>query len=225
MTDWEVVDESEQGWVDLSLNTPGQAARAQANAQLERSRSKSRFWTAAARALDAKTDERAWRVGANGEEAAGARLDRLTQEGWRILHAVPIGDRGSDIDHILIGPGGVWAINTKNHPGKRIWVSPRQIRVDGQVVPYLRNSEFEANRVRKILTAHLGWEPFVKSALVLFTGSLIPNVTIKEMPERVLILDRMDIPGVFRRSPRRLSEEQVTAVFEVARRSTTWKKP
>lgn len=216
------MNESNGDWVDLSLNAPGQSARGEAKAQLERSREKSLFWTAVARAFDANTDERAWRVGAHGEEAAGSRFERLREDGWHVLHSVPIGTRGSDIDHMLIGPGGVWTVNTKNHPGKKIWVSARQVRVSGQVVPYLRNSEFEADRVRKILTKQLGWEPFVKAALVFLTGSLIPNVTVKEMPERVLILDRMDIPGIFKRSPQRLTHEQVTGVFELARRSTTW---
>lgn len=209
-------------WHDLSENRAGQAARAQADAHLEDMRGRSKFWTGVARVLDVKTDERAWRVGAKGEETVGTRLDRLTEHGWHVLHAVPVGERGSDIDHLLVGPGGVWTINTKNHPGKKIWVSPKQVRVDGHVQPYLRNSEFEADRVRKILTEHLGWEPFVKAGLVFLTGTLVPDVTIKAMPDNVLILDRMDIPRVFRKSPERLTPEGIAEVFEIARRSTTW---
>jgi len=209
-------------WTDLSGNRPGQAAREQAEAHLERMRSKSKFGTFLLRTFDAKTDERAWRVGAKGEESVGSRLNRLTEHGWHVLHAVPIGTKGSDIDHLLIGPGGVWTINTKNHPGKKVWVAPHQVRVGGQVVPYLRNSTFEADRVRKILTKELGWEPFVKAALVFLTGTLIPDVTIKKMPESVLILDRMEIPGAFKRSTGRLTSTQVIEVFDVARRSTTW---
>jgi hypothetical protein len=76
--------------------------------------------TALVRALDINSDERAWRVGAKAEESIGSRLDKLVEHGWHVLHAVPIGSKGSDIDHLLIGPGGVWTVNTKNHPGKRI---------------------------------------------------------------------------------------------------------
>ena len=73
-----------------------------------------------------------------------------------------------------------------------------------------------------LLTAAVGFPVFVKGALVFLTGSLIPDVTIKGLPDDVAVLDRMDIPGVFKRAPRRLSEDVVGAVFEMARRSTTW---
>ncbi len=212
----------EPAWTDLSTNRPGQAAREQADTHLAEMKDRSKFWTGVARVLDVKNDERAWRVGAKGEETVGARLDKLNGYGWHVLHAVPIGNKDSDIDHLLIGPGGVWTLNTKNHPGKKVWVSPKQVRVDGHVVPYLRNSEFEADRVRRILTEQLGWEPFVKAALVFLTGTLVPDVTIKEMPENVLILDRMDIPRIFKRSTQRLTPDGIAEIYEVARRSTTW---
>ncbi len=217
------VPTTESAWVDLAANRPGQAAREQAEAHLAEMRSRTKVGTFLARAFDAKTDERAWRVGANGEETVGARLDKLVKHGWRVLHAVPVGDRGSDIDHVLIGPGGVYTINTKNHPGKAIWVSPTQIRVDGHGVEYLRNSRFEADRTRKLLTDAMGWEPPVKAALVLLTGTLLPDVTIKSGgPDDVVILDRMDIPGIFKRAKNRMTPDQVETVYALARRSTTW---
>lgn len=170
-----------------------------------------------------KTDERAWRRGAEGEEAIGARLEKLVGQGWHVLHSVPVGQRGSDIDHVLIGPGGVYTINTKNHPGKHIWVSPSQIRVDGQVQPYLRNSRFEGQRASRLLSAAVGWQVDVRPVLILLTRTLIPNVTIKSGgPTDVLIFDRIDVPRVFRRAPQRLTDVQVERVYEQARRSTTW---
>lgn len=214
---------SGEHWHDLALNRPGQAAREQAEEQLAAQRSRSRVLSAVARALDVKTNERAWRKGAEGEETVGSRLEKLTGHGWQVLHSVPVGDRGSDIDHVLIGPGGVFTVNTKNHPGKSVWVAPNQIRVDGQVQPYLRNSRFEAERAARLLSTAVGWPVEVKPALVLLTGTLIPNVTIKSGgPADVLILDRIDIPRVFKRAAERLTGEQVSQVFEQARRSTLW---
>jgi hypothetical protein len=212
----------ERDWEDLALRHPGQAVREQAKAELSTMWEESKFRTVLRIAFDSKTDERAWRMGASGEETIGAKLEKLSGDGWRVLHSVPIGERGSDVDHIVIGPGGVWTINAKNHPGKKIWVAPRQIRVDGHAVPYLRNSEFEANRVRKILLAQLGWEPYVRAALVFMTGTLVPEVTIKGKPEHVDILDRMDVNRRLKREPVRMTAEQVDEVFEIARRSTTW---
>jgi len=56
--------------------------------------------------------------------------------------------------------------------------------------------------------------------LVFLTGTVVPQVTIKQMPT-VLVLDRMDLPGVFKRHPEQLTPDMVEKVYEIARRSTT----
>lgn len=53
--------------------------------------------------------------GAKGEEHVGALLDGLAHRGWRVLHDASLG-RG-DIDHIVIGPPGIFTVETKSHPG------------------------------------------------------------------------------------------------------------
>lgn len=209
-------------WTDLALNRPGQGVRAEAESLLEDMRAQSRVGTFLKRAFDVRTDERAFRVGADGEEAVGARLDRLVKHGARVLHSIPVGQRGSDIDHLVISKGGVYPVNTKRHPGATIWVGERAILVNGQRTDYLRNSRYEAERVRKVLLAHLGVEVPVRAVLVFLTGTVVPQVTIKQMPEDVLVLDRMDLPGAFKRAPERLTPEMIERVFQVARRSTTW---
>lgn len=208
-------------FLDLSLNRPGQAVRAEADARLAEMKSQSKVGTFLKRAFDVKTDERAYRVGAAGEEAVGPRLERLAKRGWHVLHSIPVGERGSDIDHLLIGHGGVYTVNTKNHPGGRVWVGEHAIRVNGQPTKYLPKSRYEAERVRKALHRHLGEDLPVRAVLVFLTGTVLPQVTIKQMPD-VLVLDRMDIPGVFKRAPQRLTAEAVERVYEVARRSATW---
>ena len=101
----EVID-----WDDISTNAPGAAARERALAE----RSAAPFRTAISRLLRIHNEERAWRIGADGEEPVAARLAKLGPD-WRTIHAVPVGDRGSDIDHVVIGPAGVFTINAKNH--------------------------------------------------------------------------------------------------------------
>jgi hypothetical protein len=53
--------------------------------------------------------------GARGEEHVGELLDRLTDGPWQVIHDATLG-RGN-IDHIVIGPGGVFTVETKSHPG------------------------------------------------------------------------------------------------------------
>jgi hypothetical protein len=209
-------------WHDLATHVPGQAARQQALRELAAMRERTRVGTFLARTFDVKTDERAWRIGADGEETVGTRLEKLTKRGWHILHAVPVGSRGSDIDHVVIGWGGVYTLNTKTHPGKKVWVGAQAVRVDGQPVPYLRNSRHEAERAGRLLSDAVGFTIPIQPVLVFLTGTLIPNVTIKQNPPDVRIYDRTDIPGVFKRAPRRIDDEQIAAIYEVARRCTTW---
>jgi hypothetical protein len=186
---------------------------------------RSRSGALVARILDRKTDERAWRVGADGEEAVGARLGRLRQHGWQLLHAVPVGERGSDIDHVLIGAAGVFTVNTKNHPGARVWVGQHTIKVNGHNQPYLRNSRHEAQRAARLLSAAVGWPVPVLPAIVILTCSLPPNLTVKQLPDDVLVLDRWDVPGAFKRRPQILTDQQIAELFEYARRRTTWSRP
>lgn len=51
------------------------------------------------------------RAGLDGELATGQELDRLMRHGCRIFHDVPAA--GSNIDHVVIGPTGVLAVETK----------------------------------------------------------------------------------------------------------------
>ena len=39
----------------------------------------------------------------------------ITQVGrkWHVIHSVP-SEKGADIDHVVIGPAGVFTLNTKN---------------------------------------------------------------------------------------------------------------
>ncbi len=53
--------------------------------------------------------------GAMAEEHVGALLDGLARDRWRVVHDVSLG-RGN-VDHIAIGPPGVFTIETKSHPG------------------------------------------------------------------------------------------------------------
>jgi hypothetical protein len=53
--------------------------------------------------------------GAVAEEHVGGLLDQLPRSRWRVIHDATLG-RGN-VDHIVIGPPGVFTIETKSHPG------------------------------------------------------------------------------------------------------------
>ncbi|MGA8746443.1 MAG: nuclease-related domain-containing protein [Solirubrobacterales bacterium] len=57
-----------------------------------------------------------WLQGARGEETVGAVLDGLVGEGWLAIHDISLG-RGN-VDHVVVGPGGIFTIETKSHRGR-----------------------------------------------------------------------------------------------------------
>ena len=97
------------------------------------------------------------RLGRQGEEAVAARLARLPSE-WRVLHAIEVGASGSDIDHLVIGPGGVYTVNSKHHPDAAVWVGGDCFMVDGHRQPYIRTAVHEAARAARILSKHAGFQ-------------------------------------------------------------------
>jgi len=40
-----------------------------------------------------------------------------------VLDSIPVGDNGSDIRHLVIGPAGVFSLNTKHHFDASFWVA------------------------------------------------------------------------------------------------------
>lgn len=53
-----------------------------------------------------------WRLGRDGERWTESELRSLEQDGWSVRH--DIDSRYGNIDHVLVGPGGVFLLNSKN---------------------------------------------------------------------------------------------------------------
>ena len=199
---------------DLADNTAGAAARA----KRQQVNSLAPMRNLLARALGVKTDERAWRIGATGEQMVGHELNKLPA-GWHVLHAVPIGDHGSDIDHVVIGPRGVFTVNTKNHPDGSVCVYERAVWVNGHATNYLHNSRFEATRVTRILTHACEMAVEVHAAIVFVDPD---KLTRKGTPPDVDVTCRRGLRTFLMQQPQRLTPPHVEHIFTVARNSLTW---
>lgn len=206
------------GWHDLADVPAGAEARRRAVAERQAQGLVRHLF---ARLVDARTEERSWRLGADGEQAVAEQLASLGPQ-WRVLHAVPVGDRGSDIDHVVIGPGGVYTVNAKNHPKARVWVGGDTVLVNGRRHPYVRNSRFEARRASRLLAEHVGF-PVPVTGLIAVVGAR-RGFTIKQQPEdgAVVVVTRRGIGRFLRSRPPQLDLRQIDAIHEVARRSHTW---
>lgn len=118
-------------------------------------------------------------LGLRGERTVGQALQSLIARGYRVFHDIQ--QDGYNIDHVLIGPGGVFSIETKtirkpNDHDAKIIHDGRQILVDGHAPDRdpLTQAEASARRVREILCEQTGQDTPVQP-VVLFPGWFVEH--------------------------------------------------
>lgn len=146
-------------------NRPGEALAAVARRQQPRNRAV----RLAARVLRVRTADTAYRIGVKGERRVGRRLARLERSGWTVLHGLQL-PGGGDVDHVLIGPAGVYTVNTKFHKRALVQVSRRRVSVRGQTVNYVAAAHREADRVRTEVFKRLHRPVNISPVLVIHGG-------------------------------------------------------
>ncbi|WOQ70502.1 nuclease-related domain-containing protein [Microbacterium limosum] len=158
---------------------------------------------------------RPWYVGALGEIAVGRLLDGVGP-GWSVLHAVPVGCDGGDIDHLLIGPAGVFTVTTLLHEGEHRRARDRDPLYAAGVG---RRAVAEAARAARQLSAaaHL---PIGVRALVVTVGAR--SLSDHASPEGVLVLRDRDLTRWLRSAPQVWHAGDVARISSIAARPGTW---
>ncbi|MGW2824145.1 nuclease-related domain-containing protein [Streptomyces sp. NPDC001443] len=195
---------------DLSANRPGESLRDKSGPGVIK--------RVVSQLLRRPTEWDSWRKGLAGEQRVGAELNRLARHGWRVLHSIPLGDK-VDVDHLLIGPGGVFSINTKYHNKRAVWVGDDSVKVDhGKPAPYARKSRAEAKRVARVLEHYCGFPVPVEPVLV-FVGVSELKVVATQLSVRIYqerqVAALAPLSGV-------LTGDQVEQVYSVARHRLAW---
>ncbi|WP_244329632.1 nuclease-related domain-containing protein [Streptomyces platensis] len=162
-------------------------------------------------------DVRSWASGLVGERITGRRLAKLGSQ-WKVLHAVQWAS-GSDIDHLAVGPTGVFAINSKRHKGKEIWYGDRAITVNRVPTRHIAISQGEAQRIARVLTRHCGFSVAVKPVIAVVH---VAKLTVKNAAPPVLVVEEVDLPRRLAGMSPVLSCDQVARIYEVARDARTW---
>jgi hypothetical protein len=158
----------------------------------------------AARWLTARLKQRSERyLGFFGERVVAEFLEPMKSSGWRIFHDVPceMGHEKFNIDHVAVGPGGVYAIETRTRPKEKARDGRDDYKVffDGEqlswpwgedlhgIVPAMSNAKWLQNWLVKtagVLTevvpvlALPGWsvEAPARAALRVVNPSWLPDV-------------------------------------------------
>ncbi len=128
--------------------------------------------------------------GAKGEEQVGGLLEQMSDHGWEVIHDASLG-RGN-VDHILIGPPGVFTVETKSHPGP-----VRVARLHGGTL-----SQAQAQRRAIERVTGLEVEP-----LIVFSGAWVDRPMarrkgVRVVPARMLV-------RYLAKLPRSLSRQEI----------------
>lgn len=166
---------------------------------------------------------RGWYDGVLGERRSALELALLGPE-WTVLHSVPIGERGTDIDHVVIGPAGVYTVNTKRHPGRTVTAGGAGMRLDGFGERYIHKSAVEAADAARRLSDACGFPVEVVGILAFVDAArIVIKAPLGEDGVEVRAITAHSIVGTV--SGRRVySDDQLARIVAAAGRSTTWSR-
>jgi hypothetical protein len=130
-----------------------------------------------------------YNLGLDAEIAVGQELNHLMREGYWVYHDFPAKD--FNIDHVLIGPTGVFAIETKGRgkPIKANGSTERELIYDGDTLRFphkteqrpLIQAESQAKWLENWLTSAVG-EPVPVTPVLAIPGWFIKQTKRKGIP-------------------------------------------
>ncbi|MGW7515098.1 nuclease-related domain-containing protein [Streptomyces sp. NPDC054796] len=198
---------------DLATNRPGDGVREKLATEAP-----GKLVRLLAKLLRRPTEWDSWESGLKGEVRVGRELQRLTSHGWRVLHSIPL-PNGVDIDHLLIGPGGVFTINTKRHPDGHVWVGDHVVKINhGESRHYQRKARAEAERARKVLEPRCAFSVPVEPMLVFVAVARLhkePTLLDVRVYEDRQVPSLRSLSGV-------LTAAQIEKIYDVARDRRNW---
>jgi hypothetical protein len=157
-------------------------------------------------------DAVAWRRGAAGERRTARLLGQLERHGWAVLHDLALPGSRANLDHLVIGPGGVFVIDSKQYRGRlRLDPSGRLWHGRYPLAPILRAVSFEADQAAQVLT-----DPdVVVVPIMAIHGAQVPwgKVVVEGVP----VVSARRLPSMLRALPAVLGPERVAALAGQAR--------
>jgi hypothetical protein len=144
-----------------------------------------------------------WVRGVDGEVQIARMLEELEDRGYRVEEHIDIGF--GDVDLVVVGPTGVFAIEVKNWAGTARQLDGRLWRNGSDASTSVRQAIRGAVAIRQRLGV-----PWVEAILA------IPNGKVVGAPidlKRVLVVDRDHLIPVIAERPARLSPIQVNQIL------------
>ena len=201
--------------IDRAAGCPDAAERAAA-AELARRAPTSPF---VARRFGISTERFSFRSGRGGVEAVARSLQDLP-EGWQVLHGVPTGCEHRVVDHVVIGPSGVFTLNVADHRGGAVHIDAPWLEVDGVRHPSLHTSCVEGERAARVLTRACGFPVPVHPVIVVLADTI---VMMGDALVGATVLGPRQTLGWLIDQPALLDPTAVCAIYGQARRVSVWR--
>jgi Nuclease-related domain len=170
-----------------------------------------RFWRIKRRVAQIK-------LGRDGERVVAQYLEWFRSSNYFVFHDIPSGD--ANVDHVLIGPKGVFTIETKSHSKPlrgecRVTVKDGAVRANGMLLE--RNPIIQAKAQATWLRNFLAESQFKAPVwpVVVFPGWFVEPFDTKAVGAWVLELKALS--KFIENEPDRLSREQVQATSSALR--------
>jgi hypothetical protein len=157
-------------------------------------------------------DTRAWRRGAAGERRTARLLAPLERRGWAVLHDLAIPGSPANIDHLVIGPGGVIVVDSKQYRGL-LHLDPYGMVWHGRhlLVSALRRVLWAADQADEVL----GIADVQVAAIVAVHGASVPWGMLQA--DGVTIVPARRVPDLLLALPPILGPERVAWLADRAR--------
>ena len=123
------------------------------------------------------------------------------------------------LDHIVIGPGGVFTLAAERHSGSRVWVGST-LWIDGQRTARAALSRREASRVAHLLGDACGFDVPVVGLVVSVDARAF---TLTSQPRDVFVVERKHLASWLLDRGEIIPDEVLAHVHDVARRRSTWR--
>jgi hypothetical protein len=160
-----------------------------------------------------RVDLKSLRLGRDGERIVAEHLDNLKEEGYRVLHDLVAAN--FNVDHVLVGPKGVFAIETKTwsktpKQKDRIQFEGSSIYMNGRkIVPNpVDQAKANAGWLREILRRSTG-KNFKVIPVVVFPGWF---VELKSKATDIFVLNPKQLDPVLTALPRVLPGDDVSLI-------------
>jgi hypothetical protein len=158
----------------------------------------------------------AWRRAADAERHLARLLEPLAKQGWGVEHDLPVRGAHGNLNHVVIGPPGIFAIDVRHYRG-RLRLSRDGLLWHGRtfLLPTLSATRSKADRLQD----RIGAPDIAVVPLVAVLGGMVPGGQVTSMG--VTVVPARRLPDVLRSLPPTLTTERAREVAAQMNRRLT----